>query len=430
MSVTWPIENSTPWAGPLIVGGGIVMAVGVVLYILGIRHARRSRGPRRRGLPLPVTEPIDLSVAEADKGVISASGSRRSLGRGRRSLIAVPVVALTAALMSGCTADAWPELLPSETPSPTPSVIVPEDQQLPVVTESQAERIVSEVAATVAQADETRDPDLAATRLDGAMLAERKTNYTLRGAISEYAAPTPIPAQPLEVVLPQAFNGWPRSFLGVVTDDEQNTSTIMVLTQKDPWSNYKLSYVGNLGANTLMPQLAPSYIGATQPAPESPFLIIPPDELASAYSDVLDKGADSQYAGLFDDEGDTFRSGVAADRQERLDEFNQTAAETGSLAFAAQAGEFTPFAIATLESGAIVAVSIYEVDTVKPTNEEAVIKLEGNDTVKTLAGADQSASGFSTTFSDQLFFYVPGQGSSEKIRLLGYSSAILKGSVL
>ena len=103
---------------------------------------------------------------------------------------------------------------------------------------------------------------------------------------------------------------------------------------------------------------------------------------------------------------------------------------TVELTFSAAAGEFPPFAIATLESGAIVAVSIAETDTVKPTNEDAVIKLDNNATVKTLSGADQSASGFSTTFSDQLFFYVPEKGSNEPIRLLGYSSSILKGSVL
>ena len=50
--------------------------------------------------------------------------------------------------------------------------------------------------------------------------------------------------------------------------------------------------------------------------------------------------------------------------------------------------------------------------------------------MKTLAGADQSATGFSTTFTDQLFFYVPGQGSNEKIRLLGYSSDILDAKVI
>ena len=57
-------------------GGAILMAIGVFLYILGIRHARRSRGPRRKGLPLPVTEPIDLAVEGEDKGVISAGPPR------------------------------------------------------------------------------------------------------------------------------------------------------------------------------------------------------------------------------------------------------------------------------------------------------------------------------------------------------------------
>ena len=50
--------------------------------------------------------------------------------------------------------------------------------------------------------------------------------------------------------------------------------------------------------------------------------------------------------------------------------------------------------------------------------------------MKTLAGADQSSTGFTTTFSDQVFFYVPGPGSNEKIRLLGYSSDILDAKVI
>jgi hypothetical protein len=75
-------------------------------------------------------------------------------------------------------------------------------------------------------------------------------------------------------------------------------------------------------------------------------------------------------------------------------------------------------------------VNVNEVDTVKPTNADAVIKLDTNPTVKTLAGAEQSATGFTTTFSDQLFFYVPGLGSTEKIRLLGYASEILDAKVI
>ena len=431
VSVSWPIPNSTPWAGPLIVGGGVIMAIGVLLYILGIRHARRSRGPRRKGLPLPVTEPIDLAVEGADKGVISSTpATRRAVSSGRRAFAVLPVVAVSALLFSGCSADAWPELASTPTPTPTASVIVPEGQQAPAVTKPQAERILARIAATVADADAAMDEQLAATRLDGAALAARATNYTLRAAIADYAAPAPILTKPLEIVLPEANDTWPRSVMAVVDDQETKTSSIMVLTQADAWSPYKLAYTANLEASTAMPHLAPDYIGAVEPAPDSPFLIMPPQEVAAAYADVINTGEDSAYYDMFEVEGDQLRESIAADRARRLEEFNKTASKTGSLTFSSAAGQYAPLSLATVESGAIVAVNVTETDTVKPTNADAVIKLENNATVKTLAGADQSATGFSTTFTDQVFFYVPGQGSTEKIRLLGYTSDILDAKVI
>lgn len=429
VSISWPIVNATPWAGPLIAAGGVVLAVGVLLYILGIRHARRSRGPRRKGLPLQVTQPIDIVGPAADKGVISASPRRRALG-GRRGFIALPAIAVSALLFTGCSAEAWPQWGAAPTPTPTASVIVPEGQQAPAVTRVQAERILARIADTVAQADEERDADLAATRLGGAPLAVRETNYTLRGEIDDYRSPAAILDGPLSLVLPQAYDGWPRSVMAVVDDEESRTSTIMVLTQEDPWAAYKLTYQAGLEAETLLPDLAPTYIGATQVAPDSPFLIMAPEQVAAAYSDVINEGADSEFAALFDEQSDQFRISIEADRERRLEEFNKTASRTGRLTFSSEAGEAAPFALATLESGAIVAVTVNETDTVKPTNEEAVIKLENNATVKTLAGADQSSTGFRTTFVDQLFFYVPGQGTNEKIRLLGYASDILDAKVI
>ena len=431
VSISWPIPNGTPWAGPLIVIGGILMAIGVYLYFLGIRHARRSRGPRRKGLPIAVTEPIDLAVEGTDKGVISSGpATRRSVTSGRRAFAVLPVVAVSALLFTGCSADAWPEFGPTPTPTPTATVIVPEGQQAPAVTKAQAERILTRVAATVAEADEARDEELAATRLDGAVLAARSTNYALRGEISDYAAPAAILTKPLELVLPQAYDQWPRSVMAVVDDEETKTSSIMVLTQADAWSDYKLSYVASLEASTLMPDLAPVYIGAPQVQPDSPFLVMPPEELAVAYSDIINNGDDSEYYDMFEAEGDQLRESIAADRTRRLEDFNETAKSTGSLTFTSTPGSYAPFALATVESGAIVAVSIDEVDTAKPTDADAVIKVENSPAVKALAGADQSATGFSTTFTDQVFFYVPGQGSTEKIRLLGYSSDILDAKVI
>jgi hypothetical protein len=391
---------------------------------------RRSRGPRRKGLPLPVTEPIDLAVEGEDKGVISAAPTRRAVTGGRRSLLAIPMIAIAGLALSGCTADAWPSLAGSATPSPSASVIIPEGQQEPAVTEAQAQRILTRIADTVAQADTGRDQALASTRLDGAMLAERTTAYKLQAALPDYAAPAAIESTPLKIVLPQAYDEWPRTVMAVVDDQTDKTSTIMLMTQQDPWSAYKLSYMSNLEASTQMPDLAATYVGASQVPPDSEFLALAPNKVAAAYADIITSGTNSSFYGQFDSEDDTLRTSIAADRQKRLDEFNQTAASTGSLTFETTAGAQAPVALATLESGAIVAVSLNETDIVKPTNAEAVIKLDNNPTVKALVGADQSATGFSITYSDQLFFYVPGQNSSEKIRLLGAASNILEAKVI
>ena len=433
ISVTWDISQTTPWAGPLILLGALVLLGGVVLYVLAIRHARRSRGPRRKAPPpLAETQPIDVSIAAAEKGVITATPrTRRSTGR-RKAVVAVPALLGAALLFTGCSADAWPQLAPTPTPSSSAPIVDSDEQQSPAVTESQAKQILTRISETVAQADEARDPDLAGTRLTGAALAERATNYTLRGSIADYAALPAVPSEPTQIILPQAYDAWPRTVMAVVQNNasDATTSTIMMMTQDDPWAEYKLSYMGNLGGSTEMPDLAPTYIGAAQVPPDSSFLLIAPDELASAYADVLGYGPQSSFAGLFDEESDRFSESVAADRQERLDAFNTTATDTGTLEFSSAAGADAPLALATLESGAIVAVTVTETDTVKPANEDVVIKFDGNPTVQALTGVAESATGVSTTFADQLFFYVPSQGSTEKIRLLGYSSNILEAKVL
>lgn len=433
LSVTWPTGVTTPWAGPLIVGGGLMLAVGIVLYVLGVRHVRRSRGPRRKGLPMPRTEPIDLSEAESAKGVISAGPTRRQISAGRRALVVVPALAVTAALVSGCSADAWPQISAQPTPTPTETIIVPEGQDdPPAVTEAQAERILGRIADQVAVADEKNSRKAAAARLEGPALAARTTNYTLRKELKDTEPLPPIPTKALKILLPEAFEGWPRTFFAVVEDPDTAVATIMSVSQQDAWSDYKLSYTANLVADATL-NVAPEYLGALLVQPDNKFLLIPPQDLAAAYADVLDKGDESEYASLFDEETDSFRTLVAENRAARIEQFNKTGSKTGKIAFTAAPGKEPPVAMATLDSGAIVAVTVNENDTVTPTNEDAVIKVDGkpgNPVVKTLTGVSQSSTGFTTTYADQLFFFVPAQSSTERIRFLGYSSDILSAKVV
>ena len=435
IGIRWPLDNSTPWAGPLIVAGGILMLLGVFLYLLGIRHARRSRGPRRKGIPQPVTQPIDTIPADdaEAKGVISSGPSRRALRGGTRGFVVIPSLAIAGLLFTGCTAESWPQIGPSATPSPSASVIADDEQDAPAVTETQAKRILAKVAQTVSEADLAADGELAATRLAGAVLDERKANYLIRSKVADHPALAAIPTEPLQIVLPQAYDEWPRTIMTVVGEEGETTvaPTVAVLTQQDAWSEYKLTYLASLAASAEFPGgVAPATIGAALVPPESPFLVLEPKALAAAYADVIDKGAESSFASLFEEDGDQFRVKVAEDRRNRLEQFNQTGAETGSLTFSSAAGAYPAVGLATLESGAIVAVSLTETDTVKPTNSDAVIKLDGNPTAEALAGTASSASGFQTNFSDQLFFYVPNQADGGQIRLLGYASNILSAGVI
>ncbi|WP_345750436.1 glycosyl transferase [Microbacterium rhizophilus] len=473
ISIVWPISNATPWAGPLIVGGAILLLLGIILWILGLRHVRRSRGPRRKGSVLPPTQPLALGSGRR-RGAVAAAEPRKEITsgpdsdapeaddtkntdetpdaagadeqdaakpgegggrrRGGRALIALPAIGLTAALLTGCSPEAWPQLTASPTPTPTPTVVAPENQQAPALTDAQAQRIVASLAETVAEADENRDGELAATRLDGVALEMREVNYRIRQDVEDHPAPLPIPGASVQVLLPQAFDEWPRSAMLIVegedSGDQPAPPSIMNLTQADPWSDYKLTTVASLEAAVEIPDLAPSWLGAALVPPDSSFLAVAPNDLAATYADVLANGEKSQYASLFDMENDSFRVAAEERRAATLAHFNETGQETGEIEFGSGPGPGDPTALATLESGAIVAVTVDEVEKVRPTADDAAIKLDGDPALSTLTGETASATGVATTYTDQLFFAVPAQGSTEKIRLLGYSSGLRNAEIL
>ncbi len=429
VTLTWNIDNSTPWAGPLIVLGGISLAVGVLFYILGILHMRRSRGPRRRGVP---DAPAGGSgTTGGKKGVISSTKDPR---RTRRALVVTPVVLATAVALSGCSPDAWPKVAqPSATPTPTQTVVAPEGQEDPVVTPEQAEVIIGRIAETVATADEAKSVDIASTRITGAVLADRTTNYKLRAELPKEPALAPIPAGPYRIILPQAIAGFPRTIMAVWVDekDATNPPQIMMMVQENAWAPYKLAYLGQMEASAAIPDLPPSYIGANLVRLDSSLLALAPDKLAAAYADLIDKGAKSQYADVFDTENDAFLKKIQAGRGERLAAFkDKQYGENATLTFGTAGGESTPIGLQTLHSGAIVAVSVTEKDTAKATNEDAFVKLTDFPRAKVLAGVDKSDKGFETSYGDQLFFYVPGEGSDEKISLIGFASNILNAEAL
>lgn len=466
--VSWPLDNTTPWAGPLMAAGGAVLLVGLILYFLGIRHQRRGRGPRRKGPgPLPVTEPIDIAaLPPAEREALAASpgaasrpaavdssevedaeivdeqknpdakNSLRSAATPRRRLrlIALPAIGLTALLASGCSADSWPQFDgASATPSPTPTVIAPDNQKPPAVTDAQATRILQEISSTLVDADTDLDLDLAKTRLDGAALTARTTEYALRTELPDTTPPAAIPTDKVEVVLPEATDRWPRTvlLLSKSTSDDTVPPVILTMTQQDPWSNYKVSNIAEMSADVALPEVAASWLGTSLVPDDSAFLSVAPADLGAAFADVVDAGEKSESYGLFDDLSLTLATSIRDSRQEVVQKLvDNDADKTSKATFDMAPTDDPPVAMTTLGSGAIVSVVLTDTEKVVPTVDDAVIRFGDNAQAKALTGVSEAAKGIETTYSFQLFFAVPAQGSTEQIRLLAVHQDLVSAKVI
>ena len=469
--ISWPLDTSTPSVGPLIAAGGAVLLFGLVMYVLAIRHQRRGRGPRRKGPgPLPPTEPINFALdrpetrgqlepapaepadtAPADPTPTdeAAPKTERRAITPRRRLLALPALgvaallftggaasALAAALLfAGCSGDSWPQF-GSETPSPTPSptVVAPENQKPPAVTEAQASRILQEISTTLSEADTALDIDLAATRLDGAPLDARRTDYTLRGTLTDRPLPAIIPTDTIEVLLPQATDTWPRTVLALSKSKTDDTSppVVLTMTQNDPWATYKVTNIAEMQASAEVPQLAPAWLGTSLITDNAAaFLALTPEEVATAFADVVDAGEASESYELFDPVAITLAESIKASRDAVVQSLvDNGAAETSSTAFDITPSSAAPTALATLDSGAIVAVSLVDSETIAPTSDDAVIRFGDNAEAKTLTGVEEASKGVVTTYGLQLFFSVPSQGSTAQVRLLAVHQDILNVEVI
>ncbi|MCK2021873.1 glycosyl transferase [Microbacterium sp. kSW2-24] len=476
---SWPLDTSTPAAGPLMAGGGVLLLVGLILYVLGIRHQRRGRGPRRKGPgPLPVTEPIDLASLPAGERAAIESGATPAKpqatdddvqdaeivdepaapadektggktdektegkstmkaadpARRRRRLLVVPILGLTAVLAAGCSSDSWPQLgAPEATPSPTPTVIAPENQKPPAVTEGQAERILGEISTTLVEADTNRDLDLAKTRLDGPALTARTTDYALRTAIADSPVPAAIPTDDVEVVLPEATDRWPRTtlLLSKSADDETVPPVLLTMTQQDPWSNYKVTNIAEMSADAVFPDVAAAWLGTALVPDDSAFLSIAPGELAAAFADVVDTGEKSASNGLFDDLSQKLATSIRDSRQTVVQNLiDNGAAETSEVSFDMAPTDTPAVSMTTLDSGAIVGITLTDAETVKPTSADAVIRFGDNAKANALTGVSESAKGVVTTYEFQLFFSVPAQGSTEQIKLLASRQDLVSVEVI
>ena len=413
ISIAWPVDNSTPWSGPLIVGGAVALLLGLGFLLWATNHMRSSRGPRRKPQKMP-------KVPRA-RGL--KRGNKKAVEPARRVIAALPVVLVGALVLTACSlAGSSADL------EPTPTATAPAGAQLdpPAVTVRQVERIIGKIGVVAEQADAARDADLIATRFSGPALAARLANYTIRGndpSITEM--PTAIPDGKVTYIVPQQTDTWPRTVMAVVQDGKDVTipPVALFLVQSDPRSDYHVEYAITLEPSAVLPPAAPASVGAARLPTDTAVLKYTPEKVVLAYGDILETDTESDAYLDFQAKDDSLREAVGLAAKQALQAALPT---TAKMTFSHSLGEGDPIALATNDSGALVAVNLYEMTTVTPVEAGAAVNPSGQ--VKALSGSAISTKGIIATYSDQLLFYVPPAGSPDKIVLLGYSQGLVKAT--
>lgn len=428
VSITWPVDNRTPWSGPLIVGGMLLLLAGLGLYLWALSHLRKARGPRRKPpkmprAPRPSKPQKRLKYAPPKQKELAPTRGRRSSGR----MAAISILLTGTLALTGCTAESWPEFLGGSpevmpVPSPTETAAPVVVGKPPAVSVTQLESIVSKVAAVAQKADTDRDAALLETRFDGPALEMRKANYAIRKADNSYAPLPAIPSGPVEITLPQQNDRWPRTVFAVIQNPEDTTivPTALFLVQQTPRENYKVVYAMQLEAKVVLPALAAASVGTQRLKPDARLFTLRPDELALDYGDIVLKGEESEFFDEFDTENDSLLASIGFEAKQRR---KASIPGIAKMVFdiAPGAGDVIP--LVTNDNGAIVAVYLNETETVRPVEAGAVINAEG--AVKSLSKVSSTTKGTIATYGDQLLFYLPPSTSKKKIVLLGWASALI-----
>ncbi|RFA22042.1 hypothetical protein [Subtercola boreus] len=439
VQISWPLDDSTPLAVPFLLAGAFFLLAGLVLLILGLHHLRKSQGPRRKPPALPRGRGKRFSSSRHN-AIESGVGRRGRRSISRSVAVIAPVALLTSLAFGG---QAYAEVTPTpgstpattSTPTPTPDVATAEPTPAPTsvsgpppaVTEAQLNGILTKISATTNAADAASDATALATRFTGPALDLRTETYTIRKTYPAYAAPQAIPAAPASLTLPQATDSWPRTVFTIVSnpDDKTIAPLSLMLVQETPRSVYKVYYAIALEPDTTIPPVAPPTIGTSRLSNDTKLLSETPADVAAGYADILAVGQASTFFDQFDATGDTLRTSVGADyKAEKKAGLQNTAV----LEYAKVAGTGESIALATNQSGAIVALNIRESETARVVVPGATVKTEGAVTVA--SGVLDTPKGTEAIYDYQLLFYIPPSGDASKVRLLGFAQGLLSAKEL
>lgn len=412
ITVSWPLISETLWSLALIIVGIASMIAGFVVVFINFAMWRKHRGPRRKLTKRP----------RPPRGSYRRPPQKTSLKpRGRRAVrfSAIPLVGLIFVSGTACAQGA-PSGTTADPPSSSAQPVAA--APYPSVTELQFSRIMSRISQQIQSADEELAVNILNERVGEPTLAARRAAYIIKRADGESGTLVPILASPIRLVLPQQTETWPRSVFGIIQDEQdlESPSVGVVLRQENPRARYSLSYAIVLAPQVQIPDLPSANVGSAKLSRDSKLTKFSPLEVLANYSDVINRGTESPFAGDFTLATDRLFIQLGPDAQAlRQESFG----EAVSVEWMTTPTDNEVVAFATADGGALVMGTLQEIETVTPVQSGASVN--ASIAVRALTALSSSSRGFNVISEVQILWYVPPVGSDEGIRVLGFTYSLV-----
>lgn len=198
------------------------------------------------------------------------------------------ITALAAVTVSGCVADV-----------PAPVTRAPDLEYAAALLEPQAQRIVTETFAELAEADDARDIELLGERIGGVVTTIREAEYT-KAEADDGPAPTTIPDQ-MQAIYVSGATGWPRTLVTVTEQANDDVTPVVVLWVQDSIGEpYQVQAWAHMIPGATLPAMPGTTTGAEQLDLTSTATDPTPQDALDSYLELLREGSgsdlDEQFA--------------------------------------------------------------------------------------------------------------------------------------
>lgn len=385
--------------------GEAMLLITLIYNILVFRNLRNSRRPRRK---LPKAPHGPRSRPKRRESSLPRRG-RRVAGR---NLAWVPASFVVVGLLAGCTPS-------SSSPTPTPTQTSDVAAKPAALQLGQIRRIVTSVSQIAKGADTSHSSAQLLPRFFGPALEMREAAYSLLKKSKTAPAVETIYSSPLTLSLPAATDAWPRTLMVVTGVSKKRLPTLLVMRQMSPREQYQVWYTTTLISGVKLPDVPAVETGSVPVTKDSAYLAELPLNLPTVYGQIIDKGSESDAYGKFDLKGDSFYSQISKIQQDQIKLLTKA-----KLTYEHVLANEEPLALATSNGGALVAIYMKDITTIKPTKRNSGITVNALEQVA--LGAKGSIKGVVSTYGDMLVFYVPSVGQTSKIKLLGWQAGLLR----